>query len=1133
MTFDEILAQVIELLRHEQRVSYRALKRRFALDEDYLEDLKDEIIKAKRLACDEDGAVLVWIGARAAEQQGPLPTTVPPRLTPATTAEGPGPAQDCAERRQLTVMFCDLVGSTALSARLDPEDLRELIHGYHAICGEVIARYEGHIAQYLGDGLLVYFGYPVAHEDDTQRAVHAALGILLALATAAPSKTLHASVQQGDPLQVRIGIHCGPVVIGEVGAAGRHESLALGETPNLAARVQAEAAPDTVAISSALFQLVEGLFDCESLGSRELKGIANPQALYRVIRASEARRQFEATVRKGLTPLIGRSEELQLLRQRWVQAGERAGQVVSVSGEAGIGKSRLVQALMDQVVQGEAVRIELRCSRQHQNSAWYPVLDHLRRLLRFADDEPPPARFSKLENTLASYRFPQRGTVSLLATLLALPLPSNYPPLTLTPHQQREETQTVLINWLLEETEQATLFSLWEDLQWADPSTLELLQLFIAQVPAARIMLVLTYRSDFTPVWPSQSSFSQISLGRLDRAHATAMVAQITGDHALPATMVQDIVTKTDGVPLFVEEMTKMLRSDVSHDNAIPALSIPSSLQDLLVSRLDRLPAARDVAQVASALGRTFSYDLLRAVSELEDAPLQAALARLVSAEILFQRGLPPRAQYRFKHALMQDAAYQSVLKSTRRQRHRRIAQVLEQRFPDTPEAEPELLAHHYTEAELFAQAVPYWRQAGTHAAHHSAHAEAISHLRKGLELVTLLPPGSERDSEALALRIALCPLLIANKGNAAAEVEQIYREAFALCQHAGDNAQHFSVLFGLRSCHLVGGNVHKAHELGAQLLHTAELAEDQDLKLEAHLAFGNTCFIRGDFIAARAHFEQCLAHYDRHRHQPHATIYGLDPGLFSLGRLIWTLWALGYPAQAEKKIAELQTLIQDHPHPYSVAISLLHAAWGHFLRSEAPQARRYAEAAQALSAKHHFPHLAGGASLCRGWALLESGRPAEGLADIQHGLAACRATGATLLMSCYTSLLAEAFRQSGDHAQGLPVVAEALQIAQQNGESLHTAELYRLQGELIAGIPEADGKPQAEVLFRLAIDIARGQAAKSLELRATLSLARLLRPGSQSAAARKLLEAIYGWFTEGHATKDLTEAKVMLDTWT
>src|SRR5262245_38925725 len=568
MTFDEVLAQVRELLEREGRVSYRALKRRFALDDDYLEDLKDELIKAKRLAKDEDGAVLVWTGAaeegeKAKGVKGEKEKKEEPQATQMRDArpQSPDAARPEAERRQLTVMFCDLVGSTALSEQLDPEDWREVVRAYQAAGAAVISRYEGRVAQYLGDGLLVYFGYPTAHEDDAQRAVYAGLGIVGPI----PALPLPRKLRVPQTLQVRIGIHTGPVVVGEMGGGDKRELLALGETPNIAARVQGAAAPNTVLISAATARLVQGLFECQDLGPHMLKGISTPLLLYRVVSVSGVQSRFEVAVRSGLTPLVGREVELGLLRRHWERVKAGAGQVVLLSGEAGIGKSRLVQELKEQVMKEGATRMEFRCSPYHQNSALYPVLEHMQRVLGFERDDPPQVKLDKLARVLARYRFPQADTVPLLAVLLSLPHPAGSPPLSLTPERQKQKTQEALVGWLVEEAEQTAVYSAWEDLHWADPSTLELLTLFLEQVPTVRLLALLTFRPEFTPPWGSRAYLSQLTLSRLDRTQVGEMVAKVTGGKALPAEMVQQVIAKTDGVPLFVEELTKMVLESGLH----------------------------------------------------------------------------------------------------------------------------------------------------------------------------------------------------------------------------------------------------------------------------------------------------------------------------------------------------------------------------------------------------------------------------------------------------------------------------------------------------------------------------------------------------------------------------------------
>ena len=710
MDYEAVLIQVLALLQQEQRLSYRVLKRRLHLDDDLLEDLKEDSIYAKKLAVDEDGRVLVWVGEAAA-----LPQTAPPPAVLSTPA---------AERRQLTVLFCDLVGSTALSAQLDPEDLREVVRAYQDTCTKVIARFDGHIAQYLGDGLLVYFGYPQAHEDDAQRAVRAGLGILEALGQLntrleqeglRPAPTQ--SRQRGVHLAVRLGIHTGLVVVGDVGGGTRQEQLALGETPNLAARLQGIAAPNTLVISATTFQLLGGFFACQPLGTPPLKGQAQPLAVYRVLYESMARSRLEAVGSTGWTPLVGREQEIGLLRERWAQVKEGAGQVVLLSGEAGIGKSRLVQVLQAQVAaEPQAWLTPCQCSPYYQNTAFYPMIDLLERVaLRFEREESPPQKISKLEGFLVQYGLPLAETVPLLAALLSLPLPADYAPLTISPEQQKQQTLHALLTILLRIAAQQPVLFVMEDLHWVDPTTLEFLSLLVDQGPTARILALCTFRPDFTPPWTGRSHLTQVTVHRLPRRQAAEVIRQVAHGKTLPAEVVEQIVARTDGVPLFVEELTKMvLESDLLEEREeryeltgpLPPLAIPATLHDSLMARLDRLATVKALAQLGATLGREFSYELLQAVSPWDEATLRRGLHQLVEAEFLYQQGLPPQATYTFKHALIQDVAYQSLLRSTRQQYHQRIAQALEAQFPETVATQPELVAQHYTAAGCAEQAV-------------------------------------------------------------------------------------------------------------------------------------------------------------------------------------------------------------------------------------------------------------------------------------------------------------------------------------------------------------------------------------------------------------------------------------------
>ena len=1132
-----VIDHVQTLLHAHKRLSYRALKLQFQLDDEHLEAVKEELIEIRELASDKDGKMLIWKGATETPKERPAQLVDAPAAEPPASAPSPQPEQEApaGERRQLTVMFCDLVGSTALSEQLDPEELQALVRTYQEVSAQVIERYAGYIAQYLGDGLLIYFGYPAAHEDDAARAIRAGLGIITALH--------EAQSQFPQPVQVRVGIHTGPVVVGQMGGGSRHEQLALGETPNIAARLQSVAQPDDVVISAATHHLVTGLFEMQDQGRIDVKGLSLPLSLFRVTAEGTARSRFDVAVRRGLTPLVGRELEAGFLAERWEQAQTGAGQAVLLSGEPGIGKSRLTSELRTQVEHhDDAVPLAFQCSPYTQNSAFSPIIDRLSQVLQVRPEDTPEQKVEKLHDSLCQYRFPQEDTLALFTNLLSLPVSADSPPLTLSPQRQKQKTQEALIAWFLEAAEQRAVYAVWEDLHWADSSTLEVLGLLLDQLPTARILAVLTYRPEFSPPWPVRSHMTQFTLGRLGQAQMEAMVTTVTGGKLLPPALMAEVVSKTDGIPLFVEEFTKMVvESDWLQETdghyalagPLPALSIPSTLQDSLMARLDRQVTAKAVAQLGATVGREFSYALIAAISPLDEATLSEGLRQLVEAELVYQRGLPPDAQYQFKHALVQDTAYQSLLKRTRQRYHQQIAQVLEERFTQTIETPPELLAHHYTEAGLAEQAIPYWQKAGQRAVESSAYAEAISHLTKGLGLLQTLPDSPERVQQELSLQLSLGAPLVASKGYGSEEVAQTYTRARELCQQIGETPQLFSALRGLWVSSLIRADYRTAYQLGEQLLHLAQSGQDPELLVEAHYALGQTLWVLGKFFLAQEHLGQVLTLYSPDQRHAQVARYGLDLGVSCQRWMALNLWFLGYPTQALQRSHGALTLVRELNRPFDLAYTQLFAAILHQLRLEGQATREWAEKAITLSTDQGFAYVLAMTTSVEGWALAEQGQVEKGIVQLRQGLAACQSSGGDTMRSHYLAQLATAYEKRGQTEEGLSILTEALDFVDKTGEGVFEAELYRLKGELLRQSDDQSLElraTDAEACFRQAIDIARQQEAKSWELRAATSLARLWQSQGKKHEAHDLLTPVYNWFTEGFDTADLKDAKSLLD---
>ncbi len=1041
----------------------------------------------------------------------------------------PSPTWPEAERRQLTVMFCDLVGSTRLSETLDPEDLRDVIRAYQDACSGVIRQFDGFIARYMGDGLLIYFGYPQAHEDDAERAVRTGLGIVEAVRGLTP--------HPGLSLSVRVGIATGLVVAGDIiGEGAAEERAVLGKTPNLAARLKGIAEPDSVVISAGTQQLVEGLFVYDELGQLRLKGISEPVTAYRLLGESEARSRFEARVVRGLTPLVGRQEELGLLLKRWGLAKEEEGQVVLLSGEAGIGKSRTVRGFRAQLEDEPHSRILYYCSPYYRNSAFYAVIDQLERGLRFERGDGPIEKLDKLEAVLTDLGLPVADHAPHLASLLALPAEGRYPALTLLPEQLKMETIETLLSVFEAMAQRNPVLMVVEDLHWADPSTLELLGLLIERVRTSRIFLVGTFRPEFVVPWSEHAHITALTLNKLSRRESMAMVAELADGKALPDDVLDQILAKTDGVPLFVEELTKtVLESDLlqaAGDRFVMAgplrpLAIPSSLQDSLMARLDHLAPIKEVAQLAAMLGRSFSYELLAAVSPQDEAALEHTLSDLVAAGLVYQRGLPPEANYEFKHALVQDAAYQLLLKSTRQQYHGRIAEVLEQQFPDTAETQPELLAHHWTEAREPGKAVDYWLKAGRRAGEHSATLEAVAHLERGLDVLREIPDGEDRKQRELALQIPLGTAMISTTGPGSPEVERVYSRALCLCSQLPESQLHFAALWGWWR---ISMDFRTERDRADRLLELANNVGDLGLLLQAHHCQWATLFMLGDQKACCRHIEEGLKLYDPETHFSHASVYGgHDAKVCALGEAGLAFWLRGYPDQALKHSESALDWAHELNHAGSLVHAMDYAVMLHCYRRDPQSVLKQAEEMIEFSEYQGLVDHEAKGNFFRGWALAHLGQIHQGLADMRGGLDTQLTIGTKEDFPVYFEMLAEVFAIIGQYDRGLQEIEQAMPIVEKKGLRYWAAELHRRQGELLLSLSD-DNRFRAEEEFRKSLAVASEQSVKSLELRAACSLVRLKRKFGEADDEYRTLESIYSWFGEGHDTLDLVDAKNLLD---
>lgn len=1006
------------------------------------------------------------------------------------------------ERRQITIMFCDLVGSTALSHRLDPEELGAVIKDFQFEAEALVESFEGHVAQYLGDGLLIYFGYPRAHENDAERAVRAGLGIVEAT-RALDQRWLS---RLGEPLRVRIGIHTGQVLIDEIGGGGRQDRLALGEAPNVAARLQALAPPGGVVVSVQTRTLVRGRFDFEDLGLHTLKGITEPCEVSRVVRVVDTAERLDAAAREVMTPLVGREQELGLLRDRWQQAQDGDGQVVLISGEAGLGKSRLLRELRDTLAPDVSTVLHFECSPFHGNSAYYPLLEHLERVLLLRTKTGPNEKLVALNRFCVGAHGLSAQQAGLIASLLGIradaPQAAGH-----GTKQQREDTLAAMVDLTCGAATERGALMLFEDAHWADPTTLEFLELLIARVPRTRLLVVITHRPEFAPSWSRLGSVATFSLSTLSRRQAGAVVSRLTRGKPLPAALLEDIVTKTGGIPLFLEEVTRStLESGQLRETAdgyefaagSATLPVPMTLRDSLMARLDRHPGAKDIAQVGAVIGREFDHLLLAAMAPLDPRALALGLGKLVEAGLIFKRGTGAQAIYTFKHALVQDAAYESITRARKQVLHRGIAESMERIDVNAGQAAPELIAHHWTESGHIEAAIPYWHRAAQRALERCTNIEAIGHLTRGIELLDRLPETAQRMQLKLALQIALGAPLIATKGYAAPEVKESFNRARQLCDTLRDTPQLFRVLWGLAAYYLIRADLPTARELAQRCLEQAEREGDDDQLLEAHTWVGTIHFYMAEIGAAQFHFAAALARYDAARHHRHALEYGLDPAILSMVHVTWMHWLGGHSGLALDNEGATLSLARQVAHPLSIAHALNFKAVHRHYRREPLQTQLSADEEVAIATEHQFPHYVAYGTILSGWARAAQGDLAGGIAQMQQGLSARRATGAELARPLFLTLLAQAHRADGNTEAALVALKDAQALIASTGERWWEPEVHRLLGELLVDAAPHDDTParleQARGHFHHALGVAHGQSSKALELRAATSLLRFAR---------------------------------------
>jgi len=1101
------------------------------IEPDVLPDLSEADLEKLGISLGHRKKLMRAISALSGRETASVLEDTPPQASepPSSTIGQEG------ERRQLTVMFCDLVGSTALSTKLDPEDLSQVMVAYQEAAAGEITKFGGHIAKFMGDGVLAYFGWPRAYEHDAERAVKAGLELIDVIGRLkAPDNT---------PLACRVGIATGSVVVGDlIGDGAAQEEAVVGETPNLAARLEALAEAGQVVLSASTRRLIGELFDVVDLGEHHLKGFDRPIKAWRALGERSLESRFEAKSHDA-APIVGRSRELELLTDLWTKTRSGHGHVVLVSGEAGIGKSRLTAELDIFASPDQHTRLRYQCSPFHEDSPLHPVIQQIERACSLQTSDTDAAKLDKLEQFLSLSKSEPIKVAPLFASLLSMATGDRYPNENLSPQKRKDLTLQAITEQLRGLSRREPVLLLFEDLHWIDPTSLELLDRLIEIVPTIPALLVLTFRPEFKAPWVGQAHVASIILNRLNAEAGSDLIRRMTGNRSLPKEIENQILAKTDGVPLFVEELTKTIlesglleaeSGDYQLVHDLPAFAIPETLQDSLMARLDRLAPVKEVAQIGAVLGREFSYDMIAAIAaiaaiaDLDDQVLNTALEQLAEAELIYVRGRPPDATYIFKHALVQDAAYSSLLRSRRQQWHARVVHVLEGQFPQTIEHEPELVARHAAAAGQTEKAIAFWYRAAERANIRSANAEAEGHINKALAALEDLATAS-RDRERGRLLTLLGRVLTAKNGYGHTDVAKFYKEAWELGEAGEDPGSLFPALLGLSIYSAVRTELVSGIAMCEQLIDLANVRSDEVWTVEAHYAAGVTYSWRGAFNQARHHLEFAFDHYAIEQHEAHLALYGQDGGPVCLCRNAMVLWYLGYPDQALTWMERALTLTEELGHPFSRIYILTWAAWLRQHRRELDEATYWNERTLEYAAEQAFPFWAAMGTVQRGWLTVEKGQIDQGITFINEGIDQLKRHGTEVTQAYSMGLLGEALGKRGDLDASLAVIDASLEKIEATKEEWCKAELLRARGNM-TWLAHRDRMSEVESWYRKAVKAAQDEDAKAWELRAATSLAQLWADEGQKEDVRSLLEPIVGWFQEGFDTPDLKDAKSILD---